>query len=75
MDKRLRDQLRAVKAEGFTVLRVATQGNNHCRAYVNTPVGERFIPLGCSPRQGAAGGAFVVRSLCRKMKRSTGMAP
>lgn len=69
MDKRLRDQLRVIENEGFTVTRVAPQGNSHFRAYVNTTIGERFITMGCSPSGGAGGGAFIVKDRCRKLKR------
>lgn len=69
MDKRLRDQIRAIEREGFTVLRVAPQGNQHVRAYVSTAAGERFLTLPMSPSGGAGSAAKIAGGKARSMKR------
>ena len=73
MNKVLRDQLREIARLGFVVKRVERQGNDHKRAYITHPsvAGEHFVVLGCSPRRGADGGAYIVRDRLNKLLRRT----
>jgi hypothetical protein len=69
VDKRIREQLRAIESEGFKVTHVEAQGNTHLRAYIRTRLGERFFILPTSPGNDATGAANIVRGHCRKLRR------
>ena len=72
MDKRIRDQVRAIESEGLSVAGVTPQGNSHFRVHVSAADGRSgYITIACSPSNGAGGGAFVARRKARQFNRST----
>jgi hypothetical protein len=81
MDKRTREQLRAIEREGLTVLRVEPQGNTHLRVYVNVGVNtpgvgavndEQYIVIPTSSGMDATGAAHVAAKKARLLLRGGG---
>jgi hypothetical protein len=66
VDKRTREQIRAVERAGVEVVDVTMQGNTHMRVHVKAPDGRTgFLTIPCSPKDGT-GAANIARGKARQ---------